>query len=121
MKLSEARSNIKPLAVTFDSGAVLNITYRPPEYTPYDLAALLDKTNPDPTKIIGMVTKIVESWDLEYDDDAKDSTDKPLTGVIPLTQDGIGENVGVTILRTIMDAVNKDQMPGEARETSDAG
>jgi hypothetical protein len=111
VKLSEAKSDLKPLPVVFDSGAVLNITYRVPEYTPYELAKVVDKSDPDPTRIIGMILKVVESWDLT-DDDGQD---------IPLTVDGVGENVGIGILRKIMDAIGKDQMPGEAGETSAAG
>jgi hypothetical protein len=110
VKLSEAKSDLRPLAVTFDSGAVLNITYRTPEYTPYEMAKIVDTSNPDPTRIIGMVLKVVESWDLT--DDAEEA--------IPLTTDGVGENVGVGILRKIMEAVGKDQLPGEAPATSDA-
>ena len=111
MKLSEAKSDLKPLAVAFDSGAVLNVTYRTPEYTPYEMAKIVDTKNPDPTRIIGMILKVVESWDLT------DEAEKP----IPLTPDGIGENVGVGVLRKIMEAVGKDQQPGEADATSDAG
>lgn len=111
MKLSEAKSDLKPLEVAFDSGAVLNIAYRTPEYTPYEMAKIVDRDNPDPIKIIGMILKVVESWDLT-DDDGQD---------IPLTTDGVGENVGIGILRRIMEAIGKDQMPGEAGEASAAG
>lgn len=111
MKLSEAKSDLKPLPIVFDSGAVLNITYRSPEYTPYEMAKIVDKTNPDPVRIIGMILKVVESWDLT------DDAEKP----IPLTTDGVGENVGIGILRKIMEAIGKDQMPGEAEGTSAAG
>ena len=111
MKLSEAKSDRKPLAVTFDSGAVLHIEYRTPEYTPFEMAKLVDTSNPDPTRIIAMILKVVEKWDLT------DDAEQP----IPLTTEGIGDNVGVGILRKVMEAVGKDQMPGEAAGTSAAG
>lgn len=112
MKLSEAKSDLKPLAITFQpSGAVLNVEYRVPEYTPFEMAALVDKTNPDPNRITAMVLKVIEKWDLTDDDD----------NPIPLTQEGVGANVGTHILRKIMEAVGKDQQPGEADATSDAG
>jgi len=112
VKLSEAKSDLKPLDVTFDSGAVLHIEYRSPEYTPFEMAKIVDKTNPDPTRIIGMIQKVVESWDLTDDNEVP----------IPLTVDGIGENVGIGILRKVMEAIGADQMPsGEAPGASDAG
>lgn len=111
MRLSEAKSNAKPLVVEFDGGASLNITYRVPEYTPNQAAKLTDEAGKDPRRMAEMACRIVDSWDLERDDGEP----------IPLVPDVVAEEVHLGILTKIMRAVNADQMPGEAGATSDAG
>lgn len=68
MKISEALGAEKPLAVEFDSGAILNITYKPPAYTIAEIEAAQEAANKDPKRIIEMVQTLVTSWDLTDDD-----------------------------------------------------
>ena len=111
MRLSDAKSDAKPLAVTFDGGAVLNIKYRVPEYTPNQAAELMDSASKDPRRMADMVVRVVAEWDLTDDDEQP----------IPVAADAIAEHVHMGILSKIMRAVNEDQMPGEAAATSSAG
>lgn len=111
MRLSDATSAAKPLEVKFDGGAVLNITYRVPEYTPNQAAKLVDDASKDPRRMADMAVRVIESWDLTRDDGEP----------IPLTVDAVADEVTIGILSKIMRAVNEDQMPGEAGATSSDG
>lgn len=62
MRIDEALSESKPLAVKFNGG-VLNIEYRPPSYTIEEMvAADADKDNPE--RLIKMIQDLVVAWDL---------------------------------------------------------
>ena len=111
MRLSDAKSEAKPLVVDFGGGAVLNIKYRVPEYTPNQAAALMADANKDPRRMADMVVRVVAEWDLTDDDDEP----------IALEAASIAEHVHLGILGKIMGAVNEDQMPGEAGATSNVG
>jgi hypothetical protein len=111
VRLSEASSPAKPLEVPFPSGAVLHITYRVPEYTPNQASALVNEASKDPKRMGEMTCRVVESWDLE-DENGE---------VYPLIPDVVADKIHLGVLGAIMKAVNADQMPGEAEETSSAG
>ena len=113
MRLSDAKSSAKPLDIEFEGGAVLHITYRVPEYTPNQLSELMSGAEQDPKRAAAMIVRTVDSWDLTQDD--------PAETPIPLTADAIAEHVHLGIITKIVRAINADQSPGKAPETSDAG
>lgn len=111
MRLSDAKSDAKPLEVPFSGGHVLNITYRVPEYTPNQAAALTASQRNDPRQAADMLCRFLSSWDLTDDDG------KPYE----LVPEVVAENVPLSVINAIVGAINKDQMPGEAQATSDVG
>lgn len=63
MRIDEALGESKPLKVTFPSGGVLAVQYRPPAYTIDEMiAADADKENPE--RLVKMLQDLIEGWDL---------------------------------------------------------
>lgn len=63
MRIDEALAESKPLKVTFPSGGVLAVQYRPPAYTIDEMiAADADKDNPE--RLVKMLQDLIEGWDL---------------------------------------------------------
>lgn len=63
MRIDEALAESKPLKITFPSGGVLTVEYRPPSYTIDEMvAAEADKD--DPKRLIRMLQDLIQGWDL---------------------------------------------------------
>jgi hypothetical protein len=101
MRISEAISEQKPLAVKFGA-SVLNIVYAPPSYTVAEMEeAQADKT---PARLIAMLQQIVTSWDL---------TDNDEVPIDLRDAEALRTKVGINIIGAIIKAVREDNQPGE--------
>lgn len=119
MRISDAVSPVRPLAVPFDKGEVLNIEYRPMSYTPEQLDQMQADAQSTVKKdqgraVAGMVEsmlKMLVSWDLTEDDGATP---------VPIERDAL-QKVPLNIFTEITMAVARDQQAGEADAPSGAG
>lgn len=103
MKLSDIRSETKPLTIPFQAGD-LKVVYRPNAFT----ADVADKMQAQASKpeeatdgFLNMVVAILESWDLE-DEDGK---------VIPIDKARLRAEVPVPVFGRIFAEIQADQTP----------
>jgi hypothetical protein len=136
MRIDEALGGSKDLAITFPTGSVLNIVYKPSSYTVEEIASLDGEARKDPRRIIRMVRDVVLKWDLEdrygivpldspeparlYDENSRDDgtsvvVKRDIKEIIKeeLSRDEIAKRVPVAILTHIIREVNKDQSVSE--------
>lgn len=107
MRLSEIRSETKPVVVSFAAGD-LNVVYRPNAFTA-DVADRMATATKDPDQATGaffeMISGLLVSWDLE-DDAGK---------VIPVEDTArLRAEVPMPIFGRIFAALQEDQNPGGA-------
>ena len=105
MFISDALGEENPLEVKFPGG-VLNIVYRPAEYTVAELEELT-KSERDPKRIIDSMLRLLVSWDLQT---VVDNEPMP----VPLEFEPMRTMVPTNIFMKILRAVNEDQSPGES-------
>ena len=106
VRISEALGQPADLAVHFDGGGVLNVTYRPTNYTVAQIEEIQASSQKDPKRIIEAVMRTVIKWDLIDDDGVP----------VPLEFEVLRQKVPTPIFRRIFDAVNEDQTP-EGKES----
>jgi len=105
MLISDALGEENPLVVTFPGG-VLNIVYRPAEYTVAELQDLT-KADRDPKRIVDSMLRLLVSWDLQML-----VNNEPT--LVPLEFEPMRTQVPTNIFMKILRAVNEDQNPGES-------
>jgi len=102
VKLREALGAAKPLDIKIGDG-VLHVTYVPAEYTAAELEEIVaGDATAKIVSIVNLVCQHIKAWDLEYND--RDE-------VIPLDPDVVRVEVPVTILTTVLKAVQKETQP----------
>jgi hypothetical protein len=124
MRMSDALKDIKDLRVDFGQGGILNITYRPPSWTPAELEALA--TEKDISKIADQIRKLVVQWDLtdDYNNLIPLAEPEPVPTVVVTDDDGAiieqGKpekpydplmHVPISIYNKIINAINSDGKP----------
>jgi hypothetical protein len=129
MRIKDALKDIRDLDVDFGAGSVLHIKYRPSSFTVSDLSDLDNEAKRDPYRIITIIRDMVLEWDL------LDNSDEPVSLLLPsgagnivtvngdqiktkaskqelMRIDPIAQMVPITLLTTIIRAVNEDQSAG---------
>ena len=109
MRIDEALGESKPLAVKFGRG-VLNVEYRPPNYTIEQMvAAQQDKD--DPERLITMLQDIVVGWDLTRVEQWVNEVGETVEREIPVditNRDDVFKYVPSPIIMGIVKAVRED-------------
>lgn len=102
MKLRDLAKETKELRVIYRTSSgdfVVNLFYRPQVITIGFLDELKSLNSTD--RLVYQVEKLVESWDLQDDEDK----------IIPVSHEAIVENhIPIYLLSSIIDAVTKDRM-----------
>lgn len=106
MRLSDLNhGEERPLAVSLQSGATLDVRYVPELITGSDVQTLAEDVGITPLKLATILATCLTWWDVQADDDGT---------MAPLTVDSLMA-VGLTILGAIYRTIEKDQQPpGEA-------
>lgn len=132
MRINEAFEDAKPLDVHYPTGAVLHVVYRPAMYSVEEMERI-QTAERNPRRVLRAIRRVVVSWDLTDEDGAPISVDEPYYNGMPLSEfieaatntrtplpDDLPNDplakIPTNIFTRIIQAVNEDQSPGEARK-----
>jgi hypothetical protein len=103
MRINEALGDPKDLKIEFDGGGVLNVQYRPPNWTPREIEAMkADEKNI--RRVVAQMQGLLVAWDLTG------NSGEP----IDIADAEAMMDVPISIYNKITTAIREDNSPGEA-------